>query len=61
MNSGVLHTMQALASSLPIRVLEPDQVLFEAGEPGSSIFACSAVRLSFIGAKPVAKRLALAM
>ena len=38
MNSGVLHTMQALASSLPTRVLEPDQVLFAAGEPGDSIF-----------------------
>lgn len=38
MNSGVLHTMQALAASLPIRVLQPGQVLFEAGEPGSSIF-----------------------
>ncbi len=38
MNSGVLHTMQALASSLPTRKLEPQQVLFEAGAPGDSIF-----------------------
>lgn len=38
MNSGVLHTMQALASSLPIRVLVPQQVLFEAGERGDTIF-----------------------
>ena len=38
MNSGVLHTMQALAASLPSRVLQPEQVLFEAGQPGNSIF-----------------------
>jgi len=37
MNFGVLHTMQALAASLPIRVLQPEQVLFETDEPGSSI------------------------
>lgn len=38
MNSGVLRTMQALAANLPIRVLQPDQVLFHAGDPGESIF-----------------------
>jgi len=30
--------MQALAASLPIRVLEPQQVLFAAGESGGSIY-----------------------
>lgn len=38
-NLGVLHTIQALASSLPVRCLDTDQVLFAAGEPGGSIFA----------------------
>lgn len=38
MNSGVLHTMQALATSLPTRKLEPQQVLFEAGAPGDCVF-----------------------
>jgi len=38
MNSGLLHTMQALATSLPLRVLAPGELLFEAGEPGDSIF-----------------------
>lgn len=38
MNAGVLHTMQALATSLSTRKLEPQQVLFEAGAPGDSIF-----------------------
>ena len=37
MNSGLLHTMQALASSLPLRVLAPGELLFEAGEPGDSV------------------------
>jgi CRP/FNR family cyclic AMP-dependent transcriptional regulator len=38
MTPGVLHTMQALATSLSSRRLEPQQILFEAGEPGESIF-----------------------
>ena len=38
MNSGLLHTMQAMASSLPLRELAPGDLLFEAGEPGSSMF-----------------------
>lgn len=37
MNFSVFHTMQALPASLPIRVLQPEEVLFEAGEPGTSI------------------------
>ena len=35
---GVLRTMQILAASLPIRVLEPGQVLFAAGENGGSVY-----------------------
>ena len=38
MNSGLLHTMQAFASSLPLRVLTPGEVLFEEGEPGNTLF-----------------------
>ena len=38
MNSGLLHTMQAFASSLPLRVLTPGDVLFEEGEPGNTLF-----------------------
>ena len=38
MNSGLLHTMQAFAGSLPLRVLTPGELLFEKGEPGGSIF-----------------------
>lgn len=38
MYSGVLRTMQTLAASLPIRVLEPGQVLFAAGENGGSVY-----------------------
>jgi CRP-like cAMP-binding protein len=38
MNSGLLHTMQAFASSLPMRVLMPGEVLFEAGDPGNTLF-----------------------
>lgn len=37
-NLGALHTIQALASSLPIRCLEPHQLLFAEGEPGRCIF-----------------------
>lgn len=45
MNSGVLHTMQALATSLPTRTLEAQQVLFAAGESGNSIFCVIAGEL----------------
>jgi CRP-like cAMP-binding protein len=49
MNSGLLHTMQALAGSLPLRVLLPEEVLFEAGDPGSTLFCVitGAVELSW--------------
>ena len=39
MNSGVLHTMEALANTLSLRRLERGQLLFAAEEPGNTIFA----------------------
>jgi len=49
MNPGLLHTMQAFASSLPLRVLTPGELLFEAGAPGSTLFCVitGAVELSW--------------
>ena len=54
MNSGLLHTMQAFASSLPLRVLTPGEVLFEAGEPGDTIFCVlsGAIELGWGGDVP---------
>jgi CRP/FNR family cyclic AMP-dependent transcriptional regulator len=49
MNSGLLHTMQAFASSLPLRMLTPGEVLFEEGEAGNTLFCVlhGAVELSW--------------
>jgi CRP/FNR family cyclic AMP-dependent transcriptional regulator len=54
MNSGLLHTMQAFASSLSLRVLAPGEVLFEAGETGATIFCVlsGAVELDWGGDVP---------
>jgi CRP-like cAMP-binding protein len=54
MNSGLLHTMQAFASSLPLRVLTPGEVLFAAGEPGDTIFCVlsGAIELGWGGDAP---------
>ena len=49
MNSGLLHSMQAFASSLPLRVLTPGDLLFAAGDPGNTLFCVitGAVELSW--------------
>ena len=54
MKSGLLHTMQAFASSLPLRVLKSGEVLFEAGEPGATIFCLltGAIELEWGGDAP---------
>jgi CRP-like cAMP-binding protein len=54
MNSGLLQTMQAFASSLPLRVLTPGEVLFEGGEPGDTIFCVlsGAIELGWGGDVP---------
>jgi len=38
MDISALHTIQALASSIAVRRLQPLQTLYEAGVPGDSIF-----------------------
>lgn len=38
MSLGLLRSMQALATRLPIHVLAPRQVLFQAGDHGASLF-----------------------
>jgi CRP-like cAMP-binding protein len=38
MDISALHTIQALAGSVAVRQFQPQQILFEAGAPGDSIF-----------------------
>jgi len=49
MNSGLLHSMQAFAGTLPLRVLTPGDLLFAAGDPGNTLFCVitGAVELSW--------------
>jgi len=38
MDISALHTIQALASSLAVRLLHAQELLYQAGDPGDSIF-----------------------
>jgi CRP-like cAMP-binding protein len=51
MDISALHTIQALASGIAVRRLQPLQVLFEAGTPGDSIFCIlsGSIELSWEG------------
>jgi len=46
-----LHTIQALAGSIAVRRLQPQQLLYEAGSPGDSIFCIlsGSIELSWEG------------
>ena len=38
MDSSALHTIQALAGGIAVRRLQPQQLLYQVGDPGDSIF-----------------------